>query len=98
YSIAGPAYLGGGVYDEGSYGYIEIKVATNAWREISPKRYTNTGSAVWSHPSIDLTAYAGQTNVQISLHFHSAANAAVGWYVDDVALVTGAPVFNNPEG
>jgi hypothetical protein len=77
---------------------MEIKVGTNAWQEISPRRYTSTGSAVWSQPSIDLTAYAGQTNVQIAFHFHSAAAAAVGWYVDDVALVTGTPEFNNPDG
>ena len=86
----------GEYYDEGSYGWIEVKSGTNAWKQVSPT-YTSTGSGVWSQPSIDLTAYAGQS-VQIALHFHSASQISSGWYVDDLALVTGTPVFNNPEG
>ena len=96
YSIAGP-YNNGYGNDEGSYGYVEIRVGTNGWQTISPQSYNNNSSGVWTCPSIDLTAYAGQT-VQVAFHFHSAYNTDVGWYVDDVAVVTGTPVFNNPEG
>src|SRR5204863_281019 len=41
--------------------------------------------------------FAGRT-VQVAFHFHSAYNTGVGWYLDDVAVVTGTPVLNNPEG
>ena len=84
FSFAGPAYLGLGVYDEGSYGYVEIKVGTNAWLQISPK-YTGNGGA-WTQPFLDLRPYGGK-RVRLAFHFHSANNVSSGWYVDDVRLV-----------
>ena len=57
--------------------------------------------AYGTRPSLDLGPYAGQS-VRIAFHFTSDYGSAVapnaGWFVDDVALVTGTPVFNNPEG
>jgi hypothetical protein len=45
-----------------------------------------------------LSQLAGQT-VQVAFHFTSdGASENTGWYVDAIALVTGTPVFNNPEG
>ena len=62
--------------DDGSYGYVEIKVGAGAWQQVSPT-YNNTGSAVWTRPSIDLTPYSGK-NVQVAFHFHSTHNTDVG--------------------
>jgi hypothetical protein len=96
FSFAGAA-TGYPYYDpSGSYGYVEITEGTNDWQTVSPT-YVLSGAGVWSRPSIDLTAYAGKT-VQIAFHFHSESQTAVGWDIDDIALVTGTPVFNNPEG
>jgi hypothetical protein len=86
----------------GDSAIVEIKpVGSNTWTAISTN-YNGTGKwkgggGVWTRPSLDLSAYAGQT-VQIAFHFTSDnVNDDVGWFVDDVALVTGTPVFNNPE-
>ena len=87
----------------GDSAIVEIKpVGSNTWTAISPN-YNGTnvlkgGGGAWTRPSLDLSAYAGQT-VQITFHFISNGdvNVDVGWFVDDVALVTGTPVFNNPE-
>lgn len=82
-------------YGPYALGVVEIKSGTNAWQEIS-QRYEG-GSSIWSRPSLDLSAYAGQ-RVQIAFHFYSGCcGNGLGWYVDDVAIVTGHPLFNNPE-
>ncbi len=79
------------------YGVVEIKVGTNAWQEVS-QRYTGFGGD-WTYASVDLSAFAGQT-VQLAFQMVDAAGygGAPGWYVDDIAVITGALVFNNPEG
>jgi hypothetical protein len=83
-------------------GFVEISTDAGAtWQQISPG-YTDSGAApisgVWSRPSIDLRAFAGQS-VQIAFRFAGlCCGNALGWYVDDVAVVTDEPVFNNPEG
>ncbi len=85
-------------------GYVEIN-AGGGWQPISSTNISvgnaaNTSSGVWSRPSIDLSAFAGQS-VQIAFHFTSGGSgygSDPGWYVDDVAVVTNAPIFNNPEG
>ena len=85
-------------------GFVEISTDAGAtWQQISPTyTYDGTDNAtsggVWSRPSIDLSAYAGQS-VQIAFHFTGlCCGNGLGWYVDDVAVVTDEPVFNNPEG
>ena len=80
-------------------GYVEISTnnGTN-WIQIS-KTYENIASGgVWSRPSIDLSPFAGRS-AQIAFHFTSGCctGNALGWYVDDVAVVTNAPVLNNSE-
>ena len=80
-------------------GYVEISTNNGgSWNQISPTYEGITSGGVWSRPSIDLSAFAGQ-NVQIAFHFTSGGccGNAQGWYVDDVAVVTGSPVLNNPE-
>ena len=85
-------------------GFVELRQAgaTN-WQTISATNLSfagtaNTGGGVWSEPSLDLSAFAG-AQVQIAFHFISGANYGndPGWYVDDVAVVTNVPVFDNPE-
>jgi len=82
-------------------GYVEISTNNgNNWNQISPvyTYATTPTSGVWSRPSIDLNGFAGQ-NVQFAFHFTSGGSGnSLGWYVDDVAVVTSAPVLNLPEG
>jgi hypothetical protein len=80
-------------------GYVEISTNNGtSWIQISPTYENITGGGVWSRPSIDLSPFAGQS-AQIAFHFTSGCctGNALGWYVDDVAVVTNAPVLNNPE-
>jgi hypothetical protein len=81
-------------------GIVEIKaVGSNTWTTISPTAMGTSGGAFWTRTSLDLSSFAGKT-VQIAFHFYSNGPGVqgLGWYVDDVAMVTGTPVFNNPEG
>ena len=80
------------------YGVVEVRAGTNAWRAVSPQ-YTDSGGD-WTYSSVDLSAFAGQT-VQLAFHLvyqNWNSLTAPGWYVDDISLKTGTPVFNNPEG
>jgi bacillopeptidase F (M6 metalloprotease family) len=83
---------------DGDYGKVQIKPAGSpTWTDISGQ-YNNTGSSIWSCPLIDLSGYAGQ-QVQIAFLFSSNSLwESSGWYIDDISLVTGPIVFNNPEG
>jgi len=89
-----------------SEGYVEVQVAGSSdWQTISITNIgigstSDTGGGVWSRPSLDMSAFAGE-DVQIAFHFTSGPGGwgtDLGWYVDDVALVTNQPAFNNPEG
>ena len=80
-------------------GYVEISADGGvSWTQVSPTYEDITGGGIWSSPSIDLSAYAGQ-NVLLAFHFTSGGccGNALGWFVDDVAVVTGAPILNFPE-
>ena len=82
----------------GDQAVVQIKTATSVWQSISPS-YINTSSSVWTYPFIDLSSYSDST-VQISFYFTSDGNGSTvssGWYVDDVAVITGSIIFNNPE-
>jgi len=82
-------------------GFVEISTdnGTN-WNQISstyPDANTTTSGDVWSRPSIDLSAFAGQS-VRFAFHFAGlCCGNGLGWYVDDIAVVTDAPVLNDPE-
>ena len=84
-------------FPAGSAGGVEIRGADGTWQPISPS-YTWTSGGVWSYPSIDLTPFAGQ-RVKLAFHFTGKAPfARTAWYIDEVSLITGAPVFNAREG
>ena len=79
------------------YGVVEVKVVgSDTWQAVSTQYYYIGGD--WTYASVDFSAFAGQL-VQVGFHLVGESfNSAQGWYVDDIALETGAPVFNNPEG
>ncbi len=85
----------------GDFGWVEVKVQGGDWEVISTD-YTNTSSNMWTYPSLDLSGYAGQT-IQVGFYFESTnwgggpVDVSSGWYIDDVEIVTGPIVFNNPE-
>jgi hypothetical protein len=76
-------------------GYVEIKSGSNDWQQISPTYENINSGGIWSRPYIDLSSFAGQ-NIQLAFHFTSGGccGNALGWFVDDVAVVTGQPVFD----
>lgn len=76
--------------------YVEIRVGAGAWQGLSPP-YVYT-SRVWTRATLDLRAYADQT-VQIAFRLGANGDADVGsgWYVDDVEVATGKPVFREFE-
>jgi len=80
-------------------GYVEISTNSGAsWTQISRTYANANGGGVWSRPYLDLTGYAG-LNVRIAFHFTSGGccGNALGWFVDDVAVVTGTPSLTFPE-
>jgi uncharacterized repeat protein (TIGR01451 family) len=88
-------------FNAGDYGQVQISTDNITWTTISTT-FANTSSNAWTYPLIDLSAYAGQ-KVFFAFYFHSQQvgfnpNTSSGWYIDEVAVVTGALVFNNPEG
>ncbi len=83
---------------ENALGFVEISTNSGgSWNQISPTYESITSGGVWSRPSIDLRAFAGQS-VQIAFRFYGGSPGnGQGWYVDDVAVVTGEPVLNSFE-
>ncbi len=77
------------------YCFVEIRTVGGSWTTISPSYYYYSG--VWTPARIDLKAYAGQ-QVQIAFRYISDSNSqSDGWYVDDVKVVTGPIIHNDPE-
>ena len=84
------------------YGEVQIKVGAGDWQTLA--HYEGNGAGVWSRPSFDLSAYAGES-VRIGFLIHAVdatngsggAETAPGWYLDEVELRTGPDRFNNPE-
>ncbi|HEV2208288.1 MAG TPA: choice-of-anchor J domain-containing protein [Verrucomicrobiae bacterium] len=86
--------FGSGFYGSDS-GVVELKGTNGTWQAISPA-YTGF-SGDWTYASVDLSAFAGQT-VQLAFHAVDGNATAQGWYVDDISVITGTPVLDNPEG
>jgi bacillopeptidase F (M6 metalloprotease family) len=84
------------------YGKVQIRaVGSDTWEDIS-ESYVNTGSGIWTRPSVDLSLYAGE-DVHIAFYFYSqqgsyeGPSVSYGWYIDDVTVIAGDVVFSNPE-
>jgi len=76
-------------------GYVQISVKGGAWHTIA--RPIEGYSPAWTQGYVDLSAYADST-VRIAFYFYS--NGALndnGWYIDDISISKGVPIFNNPE-
>ncbi len=88
----------------GDYG--EVQISTNGgrtWKQSnSPVYYEHTSSGAWTYASFDLSVYADST-IQIAFYFHSQqvnccrSDVSSGWYIDEIELITGPLIFNNPE-
>jgi Dockerin type I domain/Secretion system C-terminal sorting domain len=88
----------------GDYGTVQIKVqGTDAWEDLPEATFGGHSSGVWTYRTDPLSKYAGKT-VQIAFFFHSAEacwppdwDTSSGWYIDNVAVVTGRETVNFPE-
>ena len=84
-------------YGSGDSGRVDVSVLdpmTGSW---GPWETIRNGpfisSSVWSPCAAELTAYAGET-VRISFaHFADGGGGPQGWFVDDLEIRVGAPVF-----
>ena len=83
------------------YGEVQLRVGTGSWRTIS-ETYSST-SAAWSYASIDLSEWSDST-VEIAFYLHAQEDGnwttddvSSGWYVDEVAVITGSYVFDGQE-
>jgi len=84
---------------DNALGYVEVSADGGAtWTQLSPTYLNLNGGGVWTRPDLDLSAYAGR-NLRIAFHFTSGCctGNGLGWFVDDVAVVTGTPAVNFPE-
>lgn len=85
-------------YPEGDYGRVEILV-DGTWSALSTNMDQYSGP--WTECLLDLSPYVGQT-VRIAFRIidnvDSSPRENPGWYVDDVAIVEGPAIFNNPDG
>ncbi len=80
-------------------GFVQIKVAGSGWFTL--EKYFGTGGGTWSYTSLDLSSYKGN-NIQLSFYFKSIPSGPwgstdVGWYIDDISLISGQKQFYNPE-
>jgi bacillopeptidase F (M6 metalloprotease family) len=73
--------------DEGRI-YIEEQTGPRAWSAATLLTgYAGYSGAVWTRPSVDLSAYAGKTvRISFSLINGPYADTSVGWYIDDVSI------------
>ena len=79
-------------YDQG---FVQISVNGGDWQTLAGP--ISGWSTAWTQGYVDLSAYADST-VRIAFNFTSSgAHEENGWYIDDISITVGAPVFNNPE-
>ncbi|MFO7670824.1 MAG: T9SS type A sorting domain-containing protein [Bacteroidales bacterium] len=82
------------------WGEVQIKTRTGSWKPVTI-RYDNYSGPSWYRGDIDLSEYADSI-IQIAFFIHSqprisSPDVSAGWYLDDITLVTGTYIFNNPE-
>lgn len=82
---------------EGDYCRVEVLV-DGAWEELS--RDYDRYSYQWTEHILDLSPYLGKVirlGFRIIDNVPSGPDESYGWFIDDVAIVTGPQVFNNPD-
>ncbi|MCK6556938.1 immune inhibitor A [Candidatus Binatia bacterium] len=76
----------------GDFGRVQIKAGDSDWQTLA--EFAGHSSGTWSYPSLDLSAYAGQT-VRVGLYFESHGyddwrghhwNVSSGWYIDELKI------------
>ncbi len=73
------------VSDDGGVTWVTLRGDISGWSE------------VWSLVSVDISSYAGST-IQIAFYFWSGTfSNDLGWYIDDVSVVSGPVTFRSPE-
>ena len=100
-------------FSTSDYGQVQVRIAGQSnWTALSSGRYGHGSvgyhsSSRWTRPSLDLSAYAGQT-IELCFYFYSSCtdewpngcvtHVAPGWYIDEILVETGIRSFQNPEG
>ncbi len=87
-------------FSSNDYGNVQVKTNGGQWTPVS-ENYTRTSCNYWTNVFIDLSQYADST-IQIAFFFHSRAswnggNVSTGWYIDEIALITGPLNLVEPE-
>ena len=80
-------------YYAGDNGRVQVSTDNGAtWDDVgSTVTYYSGG---WTRRDVDLTAYAGQTVLLSFFHYeNNAYNIGLGWYIDDIEIVSKVPVF-----
>jgi hypothetical protein len=85
-------------YPEGDYGRVDILI-DGSWTTLSGV-YNFDQYSPWTECLLDLSPYVGQT-VRVGFYLYDAIDyspaEAPGWFIDDVAVVEGPAIFNNPD-
>ncbi len=81
----------------GDWGKIQVSTDGINWETVSPRNYIYT-SQTWTQVCIDISAFTDET---IRIGFYFTANNDLsfgeGWYIDDLKIIEGDELFNNPE-
>ncbi|MBN2384135.1 immune inhibitor A [bacterium] len=66
------------------YGYLEISTNGSTWTQLASFNGTQSN---WTEASYDLSAYVGNSNVQIRFRLDTDGSQAYdGWHIDDVSI------------
>ena len=83
------------VLEDSDTGQVQIWTEEAGWTTIS--LWDSAGySQGWMETIIDLNPYLGQTVRFGFYHNEAGSYEAQGWFIDDIALVQGPRLFNNP--
>ena len=78
------------------YGYVQISQDDGqTWEKISGT--FDEYSSVWTQPYLDISKYQNSI-IRIAFYFISSPrDVKAGWYIDDIFVIKGKDLFNNPE-
>jgi bacillopeptidase F (M6 metalloprotease family) len=80
----------------GDRGYVEISANGGEWDTLTAD-FAGYCGGVWTNYIADISSYTGQS-VRFALHIvESGYYEARGWYVDNVSVIEGPKILNNPE-
>ncbi len=81
-------WAGGGL--RGARGYVEISTnGGSSWSNLLT--YNNEQQSTWDSQSVDISSYAGNSNVRLRFRFYVRHNSAF-WQVDDVRIASSFPL------